>query len=83
MTNPRTCLGCRARDTPQAMVRVVCADGAVVVDIERRLGGRGAWLHATTACLDAAERRRAFPRALRASGALDTSAVRDWVHARV
>ena len=83
MTNPRTCIGCRAQDTPQAMVRVVSVDGAVVVDVDRRLGGRGAWLHPTSTCLDAAERRRAFTRALRADGALTTSAVRDWVHAQV
>ena len=83
MTNPRTCIGCRAQDTPRAMVRVVKVDESVVVDVDRCRGGRGAWLHPTSTCLDAAERRRAFTRALRANGALDTSAVRDWVHARV
>ncbi|MCU0262409.1 MAG: YlxR family protein [Candidatus Nanopelagicales bacterium] len=32
-------------------------------------------------CLEAAERRRAFPRALRLPGPLDTSAVRAWLAA--
>jgi predicted RNA-binding protein YlxR (DUF448 family) len=39
--------------------------GALRVDVRRRLGGRGAWLHASPDCLDQALRRRAFGRALR------------------
>lgn len=33
--------------------------------------GRGAWVHETPACVEAALRRRAFVRALRVSGPLD------------
>jgi hypothetical protein len=33
-------------------------------------------------CLDRAERRRAFPRALRVTGPLDTAAVRAWIEAQ-
>jgi predicted RNA-binding protein YlxR (DUF448 family) len=51
-------------------------DPAVVVDVRRALPGRGAWLHPDVHCLELAERRRAFPRALRIAGPLDTSAVR-------
>ncbi|WP_232211832.1 YlxR family protein [Saccharomonospora halophila] len=47
---------------------MVAADGHVVVDERRRLPGRGAWLHPDRGCLGRAERRRAFPRALRAKG---------------
>lgn len=46
------------------MVRVVAHAGRVVVG--RALPGRGAWLH--PGCLEAALRRRALPRALRAPG---------------
>jgi len=34
--------------------------------------GRGAWVHETYECVDAAIRRRAFVRALRVTGPLDT-----------
>jgi predicted RNA-binding protein YlxR (DUF448 family) len=37
------------------------------------LDGRGAWLHPTLECFRLAQRRRAFGRALRVQGELDTS----------
>jgi hypothetical protein len=55
------------------LLRVVAVDGRLVVDERRRLPGRGAWLHPGTGCLAKAERRRAFPRALKAQGALDAA----------
>ncbi|WP_299034143.1 YlxR family protein [uncultured Pseudokineococcus sp.] len=48
---------------------------AVVPDVRRRLGGRGAWLHPDPACLALAVRRRALPRALRVPPPVDVSAV--------
>ncbi|WP_371687060.1 MULTISPECIES: YlxR family protein [Mycobacterium] len=48
---------------------------AVIVDLSRRLPGRGAWLHPEPQCLQQAIRRRAFTRALRITGAPDISAV--------
>ncbi len=48
-------------------------------DPGRRLPGRGASVHADEECLSLAERRRAFPRALRVPGQLDPSAVREHV----
>ena len=50
--------------------------GLLVVDERRVLPGRGAHLHRDLACLEAAERRRAFPRALRVPGPLDPTSVR-------
>jgi predicted RNA-binding protein YlxR (DUF448 family) len=58
------------------LLRVVARDGAVVPDSGRPQPGRGAHLHATADCLDLAERRRAFARALRVPGPLDVSALR-------
>ena len=55
---------------------MVAVEGAVVPDPARRLPGRGAHLHRDLACLDLAERRKAFPRALRVPGPLDAAAVR-------
>ncbi|WP_426595898.1 DUF448 domain-containing protein [Cellulomonas sp. McL0617] len=52
---------------------------ALVVDVGRRMPGRGAWLHPDPGCLDTAERRRALGRALRNAGLLDVSVVRRHV----
>jgi uncharacterized protein len=43
------------------------------------LPGRGAHLHLDRQCLEAAERRRAFDRALRVTGPLDTGPLRRYV----
>ncbi|HEV7906882.1 MAG TPA: YlxR family protein [Pseudonocardiaceae bacterium] len=72
----RTCVGCRTRTLPSELLRVVVVDGTVVPDTCRRLPGRGAWLHPDLDCLRDAERRRAFPRALRVQGTLDVTGLR-------
>ena len=72
----RTCVGCRERGDARELLRVVARDGAAVPDPAHRLPGRGAHLHPTAECLALAERRRAFPRALRAAAGLDLGAVR-------
>jgi uncharacterized protein len=69
-------VGCRAKAPAEELLRVVVADGKLIPDPRRRHAGRGAWLHPTRACLDSAEKRRAFPRALRAEGPLDAGEVR-------
>lgn len=58
------------------MLRVVLVDGELALDLRRRAAGRGAWLHPGLSCLDKAERRRAFARALRVPGPLDTGSLR-------
>ncbi|HEX6920838.1 MAG TPA: YlxR family protein [Actinomycetes bacterium] len=77
----RTCVGCRERAPAATLLRVVARDGAVVADPRRVLPGRGAHVHPRAACIDLAERRRAFSRALRAPGPLDLSALRAAVAA--
>ncbi|MHC1560326.1 YlxR family protein [Actinomycetospora sp. C-140] len=72
----RTCIGCRSRASASELLRVVAADGIVDPDPRHRLPGRGAWLHPDADCLHRAERRSAFPRALRVPGPLDTGALR-------
>ena len=68
----RTCVGCRARAPRSALLRVVSIDSLLVPDERATMPGRGAWVHETPACVEAALRRRAFVRALRVSGQLDT-----------
>lgn len=65
------------------LLRVVGISGALVPDPRGRLPGRGAFLHLDLDCLDLAERRRAFPRALRLAGAPDADAVRAYVGEQV
>jgi uncharacterized protein len=80
VTGPvRTCVGCRERVPAGQLLRVVARDGAVVPDSGRPQPGRGAHLHPSADCLDLAERRRAFPRALRVPAPLDVSALRALV----
>jgi predicted RNA-binding protein YlxR (DUF448 family) len=69
-------VGCRSRASADDLLRVVAVDGALVPDPRRRLPGRGAWFHPALECLHRAERRSAFPRALRIAGPLDTGPVR-------
>ena len=79
----RTCIGCRQRAAKQELLRVVVRDegtGPVVVpDPDGRAPGRGAHLHPTPACLGLAQRRRAFPRALRVDGGIASEAVARFV----
>jgi uncharacterized protein len=72
-------VGCRVRTAKDDLLRVVVVEGACVPDPAGRQPGRGASVHPVLACLDLAERRRAFPRAFRLPGPLDTAALRRYV----
>ena len=74
-------MGCRARAAQATLLRVVCVDGLLVVDAGRRLPGRGASVHPDPRCVDLADTRRAFVRALRLAGPLDASPVREHLAA--
>jgi predicted RNA-binding protein YlxR (DUF448 family) len=56
-------------------VRIAAQGGAAVVDFDRRLPGRGAWVHPTQQCAERA--MRALPRALRQPH-LDASPIARW-----
>lgn len=61
----RTCVGCRGRAAKAALVRVVrSAEGTARIDPSGTASGRGAYVHPSPACVDAAERHGAFGRAL-------------------
>jgi predicted RNA-binding protein YlxR (DUF448 family) len=79
----RTCVGCRQRASAAELLRVVSVEhGAqfrLVPDPGRRLPGRGAHVHPRPACVAIAERRRAFGRALRVTGVLDSGRLADHV----
>lgn len=86
----RTCIGCRRRAPADELLRVVAApesigtDGEsgpvpVVPDPRARAAGRGAWVHPDSGCVDLAERRRAYARALHVPGPVDPTAVRVYL----
>ncbi|WP_329311784.1 YlxR family protein [Streptomyces sp. NBC_01262] len=75
----RTCIGCRERTAKKDLLRVVVIGDELVPDDRGTLPGRGAYVHPATACLDLAVRRRAFPRALRVQGTLETADLRRHV----
>ncbi|NEB02907.1 YlxR family protein [Streptomyces sp. SID13726] len=75
----RTCVGCRQRAAKTDLLRIVAIKDECVPDPRGTLPGRGAYVHPALVCLDQAVRRRAFTRALRAPGALDTKALRRYV----
>ncbi|MER7761758.1 YlxR family protein [Streptomyces sp. NPDC097619] len=77
----RTCVGCRERSAKSDLLRIVAAGDACVPDPRGTLPGRGAYVHPALVCLDQAVRRRAFPRALRVQGTLDTAALRTVIEA--
>jgi predicted RNA-binding protein YlxR (DUF448 family) len=72
-------VGCRERAAKKELLRIVAVEGECAPDHRGTLPGRGAYLHPALVCLDLAVRRRAFPRALRAQGTLDTKALRLYV----
>ncbi|TFV43573.1 YlxR family protein [Blastococcus sp. TF02A-35] len=72
-------MGCRKRATVDDLLRIVVVAGELVPDPRRVLPGRGASLHPTAECLRAAERRRAFGRALRTSAPVEVGPLREHV----
>ncbi len=72
METVRTCLGCRLRAHPSALLRVVEREGVVIPDPSATMTGRGAWVHPTTECVEASIKRKTFGRALRSQASLDT-----------
>lgn len=71
----RTCIGCRERADKSLLLRIVSEGSRIVADPSATRQGRGAWLHPSIDCYRNAVRRRAFARALRMTGGVDTAQV--------
>ena len=65
----RSCINCRKKDQPAALIRVVLIDGRVIPDIKGGAPGRGAWLHKK--CAEVAIARNAFRFAFKVDKAHD------------
>ncbi|HLQ53461.1 MAG TPA: YlxR family protein [Streptosporangiaceae bacterium] len=77
----RMCVGCGVRAAKSDLLRLVAAGNEVVPDPRARQAGRGAYLHPSRGCLERAQRRRAFPRALRLPGPLGTGMIAGYLGA--
>ncbi len=87
-TPERTCVGCRGEGVRAELVRLARGpDGAVVVDYPPRLGGRGAWVHASAVCIGKAVRKgalsRSFGEETRGDAATVLNALRSRIEDRV
>lgn len=75
----RTCVGCRQKAAPGALVRLAVADVPpfVAPDVSRRgghdRGGRGVWIHPSRACVTAATDRGGLARALKREVRLESA----------
>jgi hypothetical protein len=67
----RTCVGCRQRGNRSDLVRIANFQGNLSVDSDKKLPGRGSWLHKKTKCLETAVERKAFGRAFREKADLE------------
>ena len=60
----RMCIACRQGKQKKELLRVVAADGELVVDETGKAQGRGAYICPTIECLDKARKSKAFNRTL-------------------
>lgn len=72
-------MGCRERAAKSDLLRIVAVEGTCVPDPRGTLPGRGAYLHPASVCLDLAVRRRAFLRAFKVQGPLDSETLSRYV----
>ena len=62
----RTCIGCRRKEPARNLVRLALnRDGGIVIDRDRRMPGRGAWIHPKPECIDRGARLEVLDRAFR------------------
>ena len=82
----RTCIATKQKAADVTLLRVVedpAHPGHIVADPNRRMPGRGAWITPTVESVDRARQRGAFKRALRIEGAVDVTAVREYVETQL
>ena len=73
----RTCIGCRSRAPRSELIRLVVADNSLQFDETKSAAGRGAWIHSNITCVEQADRRKAWQRALRVSTSLDSNPIKN------
>jgi len=64
----RTCCICRSKGDKRTLIRVVVAEGRLVVDDLQSLPGRGGYVHPTVECVSRMGQAQRWERALRIQG---------------
>ena len=67
----RRCIGCMTSYPKDEVVRLVEADGSLVIDLTGKMNGRGAYLCRSLDCLELAMKKRRFSYALGISMSTD------------
>jgi predicted RNA-binding protein YlxR (DUF448 family) len=70
----RTCVGCRQRDSMKHLLKIVSVNRSFLLDQQRKLLGRGAWVHEK--CLRLALDRKGLVRAL---GDSNSESLETWL----
>jgi predicted RNA-binding protein YlxR (DUF448 family) len=70
----RTCVGCRQRDSMKHLLKIVSVNRSFLLDQQRKLPGRGAWVHEK--CLRLALDRKGLVRAL---GDSNSESLETWL----
>ncbi|CAB4668658.1 MAG: DUF448 domain-containing protein [Actinobacteria bacterium] len=77
--NPiRSCIGCRKRENPTMLLRVVCVEGKLFPDPRAIAPGRGAWVHQK--CAGKAVEHGSFTRAYRCGAQCDGSELLHYIN---
>ena len=71
----RMCVACRERQSKNELIRIVCVDNRLIVDVTQTAAGRGASLHQRPECVQSALTRGLLRRALKVSAQVDVSAI--------
>jgi len=61
----RMCCGCKKREAQRSLVRVTTVNGVLVLDLERRRGGRGLYVHPAPVCWSSFVRGKGYVQSLR------------------
>ncbi len=73
----RSCIACRRLDARTDLIRTVLIGNEIKVDLNHRMGGRGAWLHAN--CFTVATDRKSFNHAFKYEGEIKFEEVADYL----
>lgn len=73
----RSCIACRKLDIRTALIRTVLIGNQLKVDLNHRMGGRGAWLHAI--CYQMATERGSFNHTFKFEGEIKYQELADYL----
>jgi len=73
----RSCIACRKLATREDLIRTVLIGNEVKVDLNHRMSGRGAWLHAN--CFTVATKRKSFNHSFKFEGEIKTNELADYL----